>query len=108
MKKFLALYMATVEQQARWKESSPEDQEKDMAEWMEWMNAQGDVWVDEGNPVGKNQRVTDTATDSQNEVCGYSIVQAESAEAAAAIFAGSPHCQQPNCWVDLMPITQMD
>ena len=100
--------MATTEQQAAWKNTPPNEQENEMAEWMEWMKAQGDVWVDEGNPVGKNQRITDTATDAQNEVCGYSIVQAESAEAAAAIFTNSPHTKQPNCWVDLMPVVDME
>lgn len=109
MQKFLALYMATVEQQAEWKNTSPEDQEKEMGAWMEWMNAHQDSWVDMGNPVGKNQRVTtDGSGDSQNEVCGYSIVQAGSAEAAAALFTNSPHANQPNCWVDLMPIVDME
>ena len=108
MKKFIALYMASVEQQAEWKKSSPEDQKKGMDEWMAWANNHKDAWIDMGNPVGGNHKIdAGGVSQSQNEVCGYSIVQAESAEAAAAIFEGSPHVTQPNAWVDLMPVVEM-
>ena len=108
MQKFLALYMASPEQQQVWKDTSPEDQKKGMDVWVAWANGHKDAFVDMGDPTGKNQHIdAHGVADKGNEVCGYSIVQAPSAEAAAAIFEGSPHVNEPNAWVDLMPIVEM-
>ena len=108
MQTFLALYMASVEKQADWKHTSPEAQKEGMDEWLAWANSHTDAWVDMGNPTGGNQRIDQSgASPSQNEVCGYSIVQAESIEAAAAMFVNSPHVTQLDAWVDLMPIVNM-
>lgn len=108
MEKFLVLYMATKEQQAAWASADKAEQEKGMAEWVDWMKSHQDAWVDEGNPTGRNHRVDQSGTnEQQNEVCGYSIVQAPSAAAVAAMFEGSPHLSEPNTWVEVMPIVNM-
>jgi hypothetical protein len=54
---------------------------------MKWMDDNKASLADRGAPVGKNKRIdTNGIKDVKNDVCGYSIVQAESADAAAMIF----------------------
>lgn len=108
MKKYLALYNMPTEGFAKFNNASDEEKQKEMEEWMRWMEAHKDSFADEGNPSGGNHRVTkDGASPMPNEVGGYSIVKAESHEAACAIFADSPHLNEPGAYVEVMEITEM-
>ncbi len=50
-----------------------------------------------GRPLGKTKRVTASGVAGvRNEVTGYTIVEAESHDAAAAMLDGHPHPQ--NAW----------
>lgn len=42
-----------------------------------------------------------------DEVGGYSVVQAESHEAAAKLFEKHPHNEMPGAWVEVMEIKSM-
>ena len=98
MKKFLALYTADADKMAdMMKNSTPEQREKGMEAWMKWMDHHKKSFVDRGAPVGKTKRVDLKGTkDAKNDVCGYSIVQANSADEAAKMFGkDSPHFQMP-------------
>lgn len=108
MKKFLALYMAPAALIDEWSHSSPEDKKKGMDEWMAWAkNHEADL-VEFGNPVGKNKRIDSTGiSDTKNGVCGYSIIQAESHEAAAAVMSENPHVEQNGAWIDLLEMVDM-
>ena len=88
MKKFMVLYMAPSAQFEQWmKTMTPEQQEKGMDAWMAWMNANKASLADGGAPLGKTKRVDANGTkDTKNEVGGYSIVQAESHDAAAKML----------------------
>ena len=85
MKKFLALYMADTAQMAdMMKNSTPEQRKKGSEAWMKWMDNNKPSLADHGAPVGKTKRIDAMgAKDAKNDVCGYSIVQAESADDAA-------------------------
>lgn len=108
MKKFLVLYNMPTEGFAAFANMSDEEKKKEMEDWMRWMDEHKGVFVDEGNPSGKNQRVTkDGVSAAPNEVGGYSIVQAESQEAACSIFADAPHLVAPGAYVEVMEITEM-
>ena len=108
MKKFAAIYMATPEQMAEWANSTPEDKKAGMEEWMAWAEQHKADFIEMGSPFGKNLKVTASGTEVvSNGMAGYSIVQAESAEAAAAIFADNPHLKQPGAWVDVMECMPM-
>jgi hypothetical protein len=94
------------------KESTPEQREKGMEAWMTWMGAHQSSLVDGGAPLGKSKRVDAKGTsDTKNALGGYSIVQAESADAAAKLFeTNHPHLQIPNGWievVEIMPVPTM-
>ena len=107
MKKFLVLYMAdraALEKMMR--DSTPEQQKLGMEAWMKWMGDHQSSLVDGGAPLGKTKRVDSKGvTDTTNEVCGYSIVQGESADAAAKIFGKDhPHLQMPGAWIEVTEI----
>ena len=83
MKKFLALYMADASGMAEMmKNSTPEQRKKGTEAWEKWMEHNKASLVDRGAPVGKTKRIDTKGTkDAKNDVCGYSIVQADSADA---------------------------
>jgi hypothetical protein len=113
VKKFMVLYMASAADfEKMMKNSTPEQQKKGMDGWMKWMDANKKSLVDGGAPLGKTKRVDSKGTsNTKNEVGGYSIVQAESHDAAAKIFGKEhPHLQMPGAWieiVEIMPIPGM-
>jgi hypothetical protein len=107
MKKFMVLYMASgAEFEKMMKTSTPEQQQKGMAAWMAWMSANQASIVDGGAPLGKTKRVdAHGASDTRNDIGGYSIVQAESADAAAKLFGKEhPHLSMPGAWIELVEI----
>ena len=107
MKKFMVLYMAEgAEFEKMMKDSTPEMQKKGMDAWMHWMNANKASIVDGGAPLGKTKRVdAKGAKDAKNAVGGYSVVQADSHDAAAKMFGKDhPHLQMPGAWVDIVEI----
>lgn len=111
MKKFMVLYMAP---QASFEQAmaqaSPEQQQKGMQAWMTWMTANKASLVEGGAPLGKTLRVdANGPQDVRNDVGGYSIVQAESLDAAAALFGNDhPHlAMMPGGWVEVMEIAEI-
>jgi len=110
MKKFLALYTADADKMAdMMKNSTPEQREKGMKAWMKWMDHHKTSFVDRGAPVGKTKRVDSKGTkDAKNDVCGYSIVQADSADEAAKMFGkDSPHFQMPGAAVEIIEVLEI-
>jgi len=109
MKKFLVLYrMDMAEMQKMMASTSAEERKKSMEEWQVWMKRNMASFADHGGPVGKTKQVAASgATDTKNDVGGYSIVQAESHEAAAALFADNPHITMPRATVEVMEIMPM-
>src|ERR1700682_6583332 len=89
MKKFMVLYMANgAEFEKMMKSSTPEQQKKGMDAWMKWMDSNKKSIVDGGAPLGKTKRVdAKGASDTKNEIGGYTVVQAESHHAATKVVA---------------------
>ena len=109
MKKFLVLYrMDMAEMQKMMASTSAEERKKSMGEWEVWMKKNMASFANSGGPVGKTKQASASgATDIKNDVGGYSIVQAESHEAAAALFADNPHLTMPKAIVEVMEIMPM-
>jgi hypothetical protein len=107
MTKFLVLYMAKrADFERMMKDSTPEQQKKGMEAWMKWMGDHKASLVDGGAPLGKSKKVdTKGASDTKNDIGGYSIVQAETAEAATKLFGKHhPHLQMPGAWVEVIEV----
>ena len=107
MTKFLVLYMAKrADFEKMMKTSTPEQQKKGMEAWMKWMGDHKASLVDGGAPLGKSKKVdTKGASDTKSDIGGYSIVQAETAEAATKLFGKHhPHLQMPGAWVEVIEV----
>ena len=110
MTKFMVLYMANpADFERMMRESTPEQQKKGMEAWQKWMSAHQAALADGGAPLGKTKRVdAKGVSDTKNGIGGYSIVQAESADAAAKMFSKDhPHLQMPGGWVEVIEIMKV-
>jgi hypothetical protein len=109
MKKFLALYRMDIgEMQKMMANATPEDRKKGMAEWETWMKKKAASFADRGGPAGKTKKIAASGvSDIRNDIGGYSIVEADSYDAAAALFADSPHLAMPGATVEVMEIMSM-
>ena len=98
MAKYLLIYRADPAAMASMPEPTP-DQMKDMAAaWYGWRDRVGEAMVDFGDPT---QPVSEGADAT---VGGYSIVQADSTEAARTLLEGHPHIAMGGT-IDLYEIT---
>jgi len=98
MRKFMAVFTGSPSspEGARWQAlddaTRKEREAAGMKAWHKWAADNASVIVDGGGPLGKTKRVTASgAADIRNTMSGYTIVQADSHEAAAALFANHPH-----------------
>ena len=96
MKKFVVLYHASASALEQMAGMSPEEIKKGMEPWMAWAAKCGDALVDFGSPLvgGRKLAKAGTSSPSDKEVTGYSILQADSIEAAQALLKGHPHLER--------------
>ncbi len=113
MKKYLAVFVAPIEaydaMKTTMKNRTAEDRQKEMDAWMRWMKIHEGNIVDHGGGVGAAKRVSEGGeiTDVRNEIGGYMIIQAGSADEAAAIFTDSPHFGVEGGAIEVMEIIDM-
>ena len=108
MKKFLVLYKAPASAFEQMKNATPEQQKAGMEGWMSWGKKAAGSIVDMGAPLGKSLRVTpDSASPSDNDYGGYSILQAESKEALAETLKGHPHFMMPGGSIEVVEVMPM-
>ena len=96
MKKFLAVYMGSASAIEEWKkldqDKRTQREKAGMEAWKKWVMANEKAIVDGGSPLGKTKRISAQGiSDTKNEIAAYTIVQAESHEAAAKMFENHPH-----------------
>jgi hypothetical protein len=99
MTKYLVLYRAKMSAAEQMSQSDPGQAEAGMKAWMEWAQKAGDAVVDLGSPLG----VVDPGGDEGDPIAGYSILQAESADALAAVLRDHPHAS----WGDTIETLEM-
>jgi hypothetical protein len=74
--------------------TTPEEGEKTMAAWMSWFGTLGAAVADGGNPFGASTTIaSDGAVGSAGAagLTGYSILHADSLDAAINLAKGCPH-----------------
>ena len=103
MPKYLVVYhapTAVVEQMAG---LSPEEQKAGMDAWMAWASSCGPAPVDLGTPLANGKSLTPDATiDSDKQVCGYSIMEADSMDSAVGMLKDHPHFKTPGqCTIEV-------
>jgi len=63
-----------------------------MAKWAAWMEKTGPALTDLGTPFGPSTSLVDDGTSAATvSLTGYSIVEADSLEAAAGLAQGHPY-----------------
>jgi hypothetical protein len=107
--KFMALYMApAAATEEMMKTMTDADAQKEMAAWMAWGEKNKAAIVDMGAPLGKTKAVSASGVkDTRNDVNGYSVIEAESAEAAAKVFEGHPHLRMKGATIEIMGYVQL-
>jgi hypothetical protein len=111
-KNFLAVFLGSMtgENFKKW-HALPEAERKSreqqgMAAWHAWAQKhQADI-VEMGGPLGKTKQIgPDGIKDISNTLSGFTVVRAESHEAAAALFKNHPHFSIfPGDSVEVMPV----
>lgn len=95
-KKYLAVFMGSVANLEKWKAMDEarrkEAEQTGIEAWSRWATSHADAIADSGSPLGKTKRISARGiADAKNEMAAYTIVEAESHEAAAGMFANHPH-----------------
>lgn len=92
------------------KPESPEEGEKTMAEWGAWFGSIGAAIKQPGNPVGMSKTVSSggVADDGgPNPVSGYSVVSADSIDAACDMAKGCPMVADGSGSVEVAEVIEM-
>lgn len=109
MPRFLAVYTMKPEDLAAFRRMPKADQDavdaRGLKAWIEWEQANIASFPDRGGMVGKTVRVNkEGIAPATNPFCGYIVVEAETIDAAAALFVDHPHFAIfPGDGVDIMP-----
>jgi predicted metal-binding transcription factor (methanogenesis marker protein 9) len=92
MKKFLVLFRAPAKSIEQMMKATVEQQKIGMDRWMAWSKDAAEALVDMGAPLGKTSRVTkeNGVSPTTDNLCGYSIIEAESKETLAELLKGHP------------------
>ena len=95
MKKFIVIYHAPDELMQQSQSASPKEQEKGMEAWMAWAEKCGDKLADLGAPLANGQRLQQggKSANSDRNVVGYSVLQAENLEEAKKLLQDHPHLE---------------
>ena len=94
MTKFMVLYLSTVSARDQMAGATPEQAKAGMDAWMAWAGKAGDAIVDLGAPLAPGTRLgVGSAPAGGEQVTGYSILQAESADELTGILDGHPHLE---------------
>lgn len=96
MKKFLAIYTGTPAAMEQWRSLDAATRQQreaaGMQAWSQWVTTHSAAILDHGAPLGKTKRAAANGlTDIRNNMAAYTVVQAESHEAAARLFLDHPH-----------------
>lgn len=106
MGKYVVLYSGGMGMAA-----DPEEQQKIMEEWGAWYGMMGENVVDGGAPFGASKHIVSAGTIADGPLgdtpaTGYTVISAESLDAAASACANHPHINhggqvQVFEWIDM-------
>jgi hypothetical protein len=107
-KKFMVLYTVPGQVMAEWAQTEPATrkaaEEKMQSEWRTWMEKYGNA-LSITEAAGKTKAVTlGGVSDTKNDIMLYSVVEAESHEAAVRMFASHPHLTIPQSSIQVMEV----
>ncbi len=104
MAKFMVLYRSEVSARDQMAGATPEQAQAGMDAWMTWAGKAGDAIVDLGAPLADATHIGPGS--AAGDVTGFSILQAESADAIASVLDGHPHLEMGGT-IDVMEFIAM-
>jgi len=109
MAKYMVLYNSMVSTSERMASASPEQMKASMDEWIKWReDANKTIKIDFGLPLQVGSRVTASGVmNSDSQVSGYSIVEAESEADLMDLLLTHPHLQNPGTSIDVLEMLTM-
>jgi len=110
MSKFMILYRSEASAREQMANATPEQQQAGVEAWRTWANKVGYAIVDLGAPVGHTTHIG-PGTKSSDDVSGYSILEAGSADEVQTILFGHPFLSQPGNSIEVfevIPIADSD
>jgi hypothetical protein len=109
MSKFMILYRAPVSAREQLAGATPEQQQAGMEAWRVWAEKVGYAIADLGAPLAHTAHVG-PGTAGTDEVTGYSLLTAGSADEVQTLLEGHPHFMMPGGSIEvleLIPIGDM-
>ena len=106
MTKFMVLYRSSTSARDQMASATPEQMKAGMEAWMQWAGKAGEAVVDLGAPLAPAAHVGPGSSDA-GEISGYSIMQADSAEALGGVLDGHPHLSMPGNSIEVLEMLSM-
>ncbi len=111
MNTFLVLYLAPAMMMEEWMKKSPEERQREeesmKTQWDAWMKEHA-ASIKETAGAGKTKRVTkEGIADTKNDIMLFPLVEAQSPEAVAEMFADHPHLGIPEASIEIMPANSL-
>jgi hypothetical protein len=106
MSKFMVLYRAPVSSREQMASATPEQLEAGAAAWQAWGTKVGYALTDLGAPLAHTTHVGAGAAGSDG-VCGFSILEAGSADEVDTILDGHPHLATPGASIEVLEFIPM-
>jgi len=96
MKRYLAVFTGSPSAMARWETIPEAERQKRQAEgvaaWTKWTFDNAASIIEMGGPLSRTKLVSkDGISDIRNNLAAFTVVNAESQEAAARLFLNHPH-----------------
>lgn len=109
---YLAIFLGskTSPRRVAWDALSEDDrrakEREGMAAWKAWVEKNHAAIISMGGPLGKTKKVTPHGiNDTSNDIGAFTVVRADSHEAAAKLFDKHPHFSIfPGDSVEIMPV----
>ena len=107
MAKYMILYLSSESARDMMSGATPEQMKAGMDAWMAWAGKAGDAVVDLGAPTAHATHAGPGSHPGAEEITGYSILQAGSAEEVAAVLDGHPHLDMPGNHIEVLEMLPM-
>jgi len=102
MTKFLLTYTASTSAAEQMQNSDPASAQAEMDAWTAWGKRCGAHLVDFGAQLGSAQTVSSAGVSpGTGNITGYSLLEADSMDAAVALLDGHPYFADPGCAIDV-------
>jgi hypothetical protein len=105
MTKFMVLYRSSASARDQMASATPEQMKAGMEAWMQWAGKAGEAVVDLGAPLAPAAHVGPGS--GAGEISGYSIMQADSAEALGGVLDGHPHLSMTGNSIEVLEMLSM-